>query len=89
MSGADGADGAAGGGAAMQWALGGVLGAAVAPFRNMLGTVVNGCMPGWLCRCACAARVCCARVLCVCAVRVCCGCCCWNGLCAMCAVGVA
>ncbi|GIM03083.1 hypothetical protein Vretimale_7887 [Volvox reticuliferus] len=33
---------------AMQWA-GGMLGAAVAPLRSMLGTF-NGCIPSWLCR---------------------------------------
>ncbi|EFJ49800.1 hypothetical protein VOLCADRAFT_104251 [Volvox carteri f. nagariensis] len=33
---------------AMQWA-GGVLGAAVAPLRSMLGSF-NGCMPMWFCR---------------------------------------
>ncbi|GIL51087.1 hypothetical protein Vafri_7176 [Volvox africanus] len=33
---------------AVQWA-GGVLGAAVAPFRSMLGTF-NVCIPSWLCR---------------------------------------
>ncbi|GLI62087.1 hypothetical protein VaNZ11_004668 [Volvox africanus] len=34
---------------AVQWA-GGVLGAAVAPFRSMLGTF-NVCIPSWLCSC--------------------------------------